>query len=143
LEILSHNLHEEQPEETLFDLSKTTFQALNDGCKHLPILPIQFLYKFCDVAGHGIQITEETKRIGFDILSGMPANSKSIPSNTIDGDLCSALQEIVNDNNFTLPSKQRRSLVNKLVQYLEIHAIPGKTLQSLEILQMIMQESPS
>jgi hypothetical protein len=95
------------------------------------------------VAGHGIQITEETKRIGFDILSGMPANSKSIPSNTIDGDLCSALQEIVNDNNFTLPSKQRRSLVNKLVQYLEIHAIPGKTLQSLEILQMIMQESPS
>jgi hypothetical protein len=27
-----------------------------------------------------------------------------------------------------------------LVDYVEIHAIPGKTIQSLEILQMIMQE---
>jgi len=140
LEILSHSLHEEQPEETLFDLSKITFQSLNDGCNHLPILPIQFLYKFCDVTGHGIQITQETKRIGFDILSGMPATSKCVPSNMIDGELCAVLEEISINNDFTLPSKQRRSLVNKLVQYLEIHAIPGKTLKSLDILQMIMQE---
>jgi recombinational DNA repair protein (RecF pathway) len=140
LEILSHSLHEEQPEETLFDLSKSTFQSLNDGCKNLPILPIQFLFRFCEVTGHGIQITEETKRTGFDILSGMPATSRSIPSNMIDGELCNALLEISIHDEYTLPTKQRRSLVNKLVQYLEIHAIPGKTLQSLEILQMIMQE---
>jgi hypothetical protein len=70
----------------------------------------------------------------------MSATSKSIPSTMIEGELCSALQEISNNNNFTLPSKERRSLVTKLVQYLEIHAIPGKTLKSLDILQMIMQE---
>ncbi len=143
LEILSHSLHEEQPEESLFDLSKTTFQALNDGCKHLPLLPIQFLFHFCEVTGHGIQITDETQRVGFDILSGMPATARSIPSNMIDGDSCVALREILSNNDFTPPSRLRRGLVNKMVQYLEIHAIPGKTLQSLEILQMIMQESPS
>jgi DNA repair protein RecO (recombination protein O) len=143
LELLSHILHEEQPEEQLFDISKHTFQQLNVGCDHLPILPIQYLFEFCEVTGHGIQITEETKRIGFDILSGMPATSKSVPSNIIDGELCTALEEISINKDFTLPSKQRRGLVNKLVQYLEIHAIPGKTLKSLDILQMIMQEPQS
>jgi hypothetical protein len=73
----------------------------------------------------------------------MPATSKSVPSNMIDGELCTALEEISINNDFTLPSKHRRSLVNKLVQYLEIHAIPGKTLKSLDILQMIMQEPQS
>jgi hypothetical protein len=31
-------------------------------------------------------------------------------------------------------------LVSKLVDYIETHVIPGKTIQSLEILQLIMQE---
>jgi hypothetical protein len=124
LELLSHILHEEQPEEQLFDISKHTFQQLNVGCDHLPILPIQFLFEFCEVTGHGLQLNEEACRLGLDILSGTAATAKRI----ITGEIKSA------------PSKTRKNLVNKLVDYVEIHAIPGKTIQSLEILQMIMQE---
>jgi len=88
LELLSHVLHEEQPEELLFETSKATFQKLNDGCKELPILPVQFLFEFCEVTGHGLQLNAESIALGLDILSGST----------------------------------------------------GKTIQSLEILQLIMQE---
>jgi DNA repair protein RecO (recombination protein O) len=140
LELLSHILHEEQPEEQLFDISKHTFQQLNVGCDHLPILPIKFLFEFCEVTGHGLQLNEEACRLGLDILSGTAASAKSVPSNTIEPEACEILARIVTGEINTAPSKTRKNLVNKLVDYVEIHAIPGKTIQSLEILQMIMQE---
>ena len=140
LELLSHVLHEEQPEESLFDLSKTTFQKLNDGCKDLPILPIQYLYEFCEVTGHGLQLDDESISLGLDIVSGSTATSRSIPSNTIDADHCECLAQILSGEIKTAPAKIRRLLVSKLVDYIETHIIPGKTIQSLEILQLIMQE---
>jgi DNA repair protein RecO (recombination protein O) len=140
LELLSHVLHEEQPEELLFHSAKNTFQKLNDGCKELPILPILFLYEFCEVTGHGLQLHAESIAIGLDILSGSVATSRSIPSNTIEPDACEILAKIVSGEISSAPAKVRRVLVNKLVDYIETHVIPGKTIQSLEILQMIMQE---
>lgn len=143
LELLSHVLHEEQSEESLFDISKDTFQLLNDGCKNLAVLPVKYLFEFCEVTGHGLQITEETCRLGLDILSGTAATSRSIPSNTLDSDACIALLQIVTNEIESAPARVRKNLVNKLVDYVETHVIPGKTIQSLEILQMIMQEPQS
>lgn len=140
LELISHILHEEQPEEALFDLSKTTFQQLNDGCKNLALLPIQFLYQLCDVTGHGLQLDEATLKSGFDIVSGRAADGRSILSNTISIDNCQILQEIVTGKIDTAHSRNRKELVGKLVNYIETQVIPGKSIKSLEILQIIMQE---
>jgi recombinational DNA repair protein (RecF pathway) len=140
LELLSHVLHEEQPEESLFDLSKSTFQKLNDGCKELPVLPIQYLFEFCDVTGHGLQLNAESIALGLDILTGGAATSRSIPSNTIDPVHCEMLAQLISQENKSAPAMTRRILVGKLVDYIETHIIPGKKIQSLEILQMIMQE---
>lgn len=140
LELLSHVLHEEQPEESLFDLSKSTFQKLNDGCKELPVLPIQYLFEFCDVTGHGLQLNAESIALGLDILTGGAATSKSIPSNTIDPVHCEILAQLISQEIKSAPAMTRRILVGKLVDYIETHIIPGKKIQSLEILQMIMQE---
>lgn len=140
LELLSHVLHEEQPEESLFDLSKSTFQKLNDGCKELPVLPIQYLFEFCDVTGHGLQLNAESIALGLDILTGGAATSRSIPSNTIDPVHCEMLAQLISQEIKSAPAMTRRILVGKLVDYIETHIIPGKKIQSLEILQMIMQE---
>lgn len=140
LELLSHVLHEEQPEESLFDLSKSTFQKLNDGCKELPVLPIQYLFEFCDVTGHGLQLNAESIALGLDILTGGAATSRSIPSNTIDPVHCEMLAQLISKEIKSAPAMTRRILVGKLVDYIETHIIPGKKIQSLEILQMIMQE---
>jgi DNA repair protein RecO (recombination protein O) len=140
LELLSHVLHEEQPEERLFDLSKETFQRLNDGCKDLPVVPIQYLYEFCEVTGHGLPLNADSIALGLDILTGSTATSRSIPSNTIDPDACETLAKLLTGEIKSAPAKTRRALIGKLVDYIETHIIPGKTIQSLEILQMIMQE---
>lgn len=140
LELLSHVLHEEQPEESLFDLSKSTFQKLNDGCKDLPVLPIQYLFEFCDATGHSLQLNAESIALGLDILTGGAATSNSIPSNTIDRVHCEILAQLISQEVKTVPAMTRRILVGKLVDYIETHIIPDKKIQSLEILQMIMQE---
>lgn len=140
LELLSHILHEEQPEESLFDLSKTTFQMLNDGCDHLPLLPIKYLFDFCEVTGHGLQVDANSCRLGLDILSGTTATSRSVPSSTISAEACEVLAKITKGESTMAPAKIRRVLVNQLVDYVETHVIPGKKIKSLEILQMIMQE---
>ena len=140
LELLSHVLHEEQPEELLFETSKATFQKLNDGCKELPILPVQFLFEFCEVTGHGLQLNAESIALGLDILSGSTATSRSIPSNIIDPSACEVMAQIISGEIKSAPAGIRKLLVSKLVDYIETHVIPGKTIQSLEILQLIMQE---
>jgi hypothetical protein len=133
-------LHEEPPEESIFDWSTSTLQKLNDGCKELPVLPIQYLFEFCDVTGHGLQLNAESIALGLDILTGGAATSRSIPSNTIDPVHCEMLAQLISQEIKSAPAMTRRILVGKLVDYIETHIIPGKKIQSLEILQMIMQE---
>ncbi len=141
LELLNHVLHEEQPEESLFLLSKETFTALNEGVENLSVLPIYFLYNFCKETGHALQIDAESMRKGLDILGGGYANDRSLPIHTIGPEDCTLLHQIAIEKRTNVLLKSRRVIIGHLLAYIQIHVIPGKTLQSLNILQDITQGS--
>lgn len=138
LEILQLALQHEQPEQDLFEVAASVFERLNAGEKHVNNLIITTMLQFSEAMGFQLEMSEETRSLGFDIQSGSAAGRISTPATTITPAEMQVLQSLIQDSTSTQGNAEiRKSLFQKLAQFLSLHGLHGKPLLSLEILREI------
>lgn len=137
LEILQHCLIQEQIEESLFDCCANIFKQINQAHPFVNNLVIASVFQLCESLGFALEIDQHEKT-GLDLQIGSAAMSQSLPSSTLNTQEIQLLNTILQSPDTSIGhSALRKELFQKLTNFLCLHALQGKTLQSLEIIKQL------
>ena len=137
LEILQHCLIQEQIEEPLFDTAKNIFEQINQTHPFINNLVIASVFQLSDSLGFALEIDQHANT-GLDLQIGSAAVSQSLPATTLTPQEIQLLNTILASPDTAIGNAQlRKDLFQKLTNFLCLHALHGKPLQTLEIIKQL------
>lgn len=141
-EVLSHVLHEEEPQEQLFDFLSHSFYVLDEAEKGVANFHLPFLFELS--AFLGFRPEPYTKGSYFDLVNGVYTPAEPPHSHYIKGDSLEHWKELeklsaIGLHSLKLNADSRMKLLQLLIDYYRLHLKDFGELKSLDVLHTILR----
>ncbi len=135
-EMLYKSLREEAGDEDLFEFISNALNYFNES-EFSPDFHLIFLMKMCRYLGFMPDSDKSDSAVYFDLLNGSYVSTRNINLHTLDEDESSLFSLLMNADfaeRLPISNLQRRKLLNRLIEYYQLHLEGLGEIKSLPIL---------